>query len=407
MNNIRWIVAVLFAFALGIGATLLMLRHSVPTSPASPSSEKPVLYWYDPMVPQQHFDAPGKSPYMDMQLLPKYATDANADDGSVRIDPRQVQNLGVRSAKVERGPLTRNIRTTGALAFDERAMVVVQSRVAGIVDKLWVRAPLTSVKRGEPLLSVIAPDWTAAQEEYLSLRQAKTAGLDTLRAAARRRLLLIGMEEAQIRDVERAGRAQERITINAPRDGVVTELNAREGASVATGAPLLTLNGLETVWMNAAIAEVDSASIVAGATVKATLAAFPGESFDGKVEALLPDLDPVTRTQKARIVLPNPHARLAPGMFASIQIMPPDSGATSLLIPEEALITTGMRDVVIVDEGKGRFRAQEVRSGEHAGGKVAISNGLHEGDNVVLSGQFLIDSEASLIGALSRLNTTP
>jgi len=406
MRPIASIIATVLAFLLGIAITLFATRHPTElpsaTTPKA-AAEKTVLYWYDPMQPQQHFNAPGKSPFMDMQLVPKYAGDAGSDDGAVRIDPRLTQNLGVRTAKAERGTLMHTLRATGTLAFDERAISVVQSRVAGIVEKLWVRAPLSAVKRGEPLVTLLAPDWTAAQEEYLSLRRAKTEGLDALRTAARQRLLLLGMDEGQIRAVERAGHAQAQITISAPRDGVITELSVREGATVAAGAPLLTLNGLENVWMNAAIAESDSGRIAPGAAVTATLAAFPGETFNGSIEALLPEMDAATRTQKARIVLPNPHARLAPGMFASIEITSPAATTKQLLVPTEAIIATGTRNVVIVDTGQGKFRAQEVRTGAEANGKTAVLEGLHEGDSVLLSGQFLIDSEASLSGALKRL----
>lgn len=406
MRTILAIIAAAFAFVLGIAVTLFVTRHPAePPGPTAPkaAAEKKVLYWYDPMQPQQHFSAPGKSPFMDMQLVPKYAADTTRDEGAVSIDPRLTQNLGVRSAKAERGALTRTLHATGTLAFDERAISVLQSRVAGIVEKLWVRAPLAAVKRGDPLVTLLAPDWTAAQEEYLSLRRAQAEGLDELRAAARRRLLLLGMDEGQIRSVESADRAQAQVTLGAPRDGVITELAVREGATVAAGAPLLTLNGLEDVWINAAIAEGDSGHVVAGAAIKATLTAFPGETFEGTIEALLPDLDAATRTQKARIVLPNPRGRLAPGMFANVEIAPPAATAEQLLVPSEAVIATGARNVVIINAGQGHFRAQEVRIGAEADGKTAVLDGLHEGDSVVLSGQFLIDSEASLSGALKRL----
>jgi len=406
MRTLTLLIAIVIAFVLGIAITWLVIHPSPSTSHASGSDAKPVLYWYDPMVPQQHFNAPGKSPFMDMQLVPKYANgDSSVDAGTVRVDPRLTQNLGVRVAKAERGTLTHTVHATGTLAFDERAITVVQSRVAGIVQKLWVRAPLSAVKRGEPLVAVLAPDWTAAQEEYLSLRRSKSEGLDALRAAARQRLLLLGMDETQIRAVEQTGHAQTQITISAPRDGVINELNAREGATVMAGAPLLTLTGLDDVWMNAAIAEVDSGRVASGVAATATLAAFPGETFVGKVEALLPALDPVTRTQIARIVLPNPQHRLAPGMFASVDIAPSASTTEQLLIPSEAVIATGRRNVVIVDVGQGRFRAQEVQVGEQAGGKTAILDGIRGDDRVVLSGQFLIDSEASLSGTLARLST--
>jgi Cu(I)/Ag(I) efflux system membrane fusion protein len=409
MRNLHIVIAAALAFALGIGMTLFVTRRSAEISGAAASNapaDKKVMYWYDPMVPQQHFDAPGKSPFMDMQLVPKYAGgDAGADESSVRIDPRLSQNLGVRTAKTERGTLAHPVRATGTLAFDERAVTAVQSRVAGIVEKLWVRAPLSAVKRGDSLVTLVAPDWTAAQEEYLSLRRSKGEGLDTLRAAAQQRLFLLGMDEGQIRAVETAGHAQTRITISAPRDGVITDLAVREGATVMAGAPLLTLTGLDHVWMNAAVAETDSGRVAAGAKARATLAAFPGETFDGTVETLLPDLDPATRTQKARIVMPNPQHRLAPGMFASVEIAPTASPTEQVLVPSEAVIVTGARNVVVVDDGQGRFRAQEVRLGEEAGGKTAVLEGLKDGDSVVLSGQFLIDSEASLSGTLARLDS--
>ena len=404
MRTLTLVIAVAVAFALGIAATLFVTRQPATASKVPVAADKSALYWYDPMVPQQHFNAPGKSPFMDLQLVPKYADSGGEDTGTVRIDPRQTQNLGVRTAKAERGTLTRTVHATGALAFDERSITVVQSRVAGIVEKLWVRAPLSAVTRGQSLVTLIAPDWTAAQEEYLSLRRAKADGLDALRAAARQRLILVGMDEAQVRAVERTGQAQTRITIPASRDGVITDLAVREGASVMAGTPLATISGLNTVWMNAAIAETDSGRVAAGAAAIANLAAFPGEQFTGSVETLLPDLDPATRTQRARIVLPNPQGRLAPGMFASVEITPAAPAKESVLVPSEAVIATGTRNVVIVDDGKGRFRAQEVRIGEESVGKTVVLDGVQEGEAVVLSGQFLIDSEASLSGTLARLD---
>jgi Cu(I)/Ag(I) efflux system membrane fusion protein len=187
---------------------------------------------------------------------------------------------------------------------------------------------------------------------------------------------------------------------------VVSDLTVREGATVMAGAPLLTLNGLDTVWMNAAVTEADSGRVAAEAKVTATLAAFPGETFDGKVETLLPEVDAMTRTQKARIVLSNPQHRLAPGMFASVEIVPPASSTQAIVIPSEAVIETGTRNVVIVDAGAGKFRAQEVRIGAQSGGKTEIIDGIREGETVVLSGQFLIDSEASLSGTLARLENS-
>jgi Cu(I)/Ag(I) efflux system membrane fusion protein len=410
MRAISIVLAAVGGLVVGVAATLLLTHHASDAAKSAASStpastDKKVLYWYDPMVPDQHFDKPGKSPFMDMQLVPKYAGSGDGNDsaGVIQIDPRQVQNLGLRTAKVAQGALASTVRTTGTVAFDERTVTVVQARVAGIVERLEVRAPLTAVKQGQALMTLLAPDWTAAQEEYLSLQRTRSSGLDELRSAARRRLLLIGMGEAQIRAIERSGQSQARITITAPRDGVVGELSVREGATVMAGSPLLRLNGLDTVWVNAAIPEAQVGRVTSASLVNVELPAFPGQQFEGRIDALLPDIDPATRTQTARIVLDNPEHRLAPGMFAHVEFTASKEGSPSVLVPTEAVIATGTRSVVIVDDGKGRFRAQEVRTGDEADGKTEVLEGLKDGDTVVLSGQFLIDSEASLAGTLARL----
>jgi Cu(I)/Ag(I) efflux system membrane fusion protein len=403
MRRFPPIVMTLVAFLLGISVTWAWMHNRAPMPTTTAMGEKP-LYWYDPMVPDQHFDQPGKSPFMDMQLVPKYPGGSNTDPGSVAINPRQVQNLGMRTASVEKGVLKTTIHATGTVAFDERAVSVVQSRVPGIVEQLYVRAPLTHVVAGQPLLTVLAPDWTAAQEEYLSLLRTQTPGLEPLRNAARQRLVLLGMGEPQIRAVERSGHAQTRVTLTAPRDGVIGDLGVRDGATITAGAPLMRINGLDDVWINAAIPEAQRGRVAAGDAVTAQLSAFPGETFNGRIEALLPDVDAATRTQTARIVLKNPQARLAPGMYASIDIAMSAAHGEALLIPSEAVIATGTRNVVIVDAGQGQFRAQEVRLSDDAGGKTVILDGLKVGDEVVLSGQFLIDSEASLSGTIARLD---
>lgn len=409
MRPTRGTLGAILGLALGVAATWFVMHRTDRVAPpaASPSAAamaagKTILYWYDPMAPDRHFDKPGKSPLMDMPLVPRYAGAAEQRAGIVRIDPGEVQNLGVRTARVESGTSASDIRVTGTVEFDERAVSLVQARVAGIVEQLAVRAPLTQVKQGQALLTLVAPDWTAAQQEYISLRRAQAPGLDELRAAARQRLILLGMSEAQIGAVEHGGQAQTRIAVTAPRDGVIAELAVREGASVMPGTPLLRINGLDTVWVNAAIPEAQAGSVTTGARVEVEVPAFQGEHFAGNIEALLPQIDAATRTQTARIVLRNSDHRLAPGMFADVRISGVGEPAGTL-VPTEAVIATGTRTIVIVDEGDGRFRAQEVHVGKEGGGRTRITAGLAEGETVVLSGQFLIDSEASLSGALSRL----
>lgn len=403
-------LAALVGLAVGVACTWLVLGTSPGIAPTivtrtAAQGNKNVLYWYDPMVPAQHFDKPGKSPFMDMQLVPKVAGHSgdSSDSGVIEIDPRQLQNLGLRTALAEWGRLTSTVSATGTVAFDERAVTVVQARTAGIVERLEVRAPLAPVKQGQALLTLIAPEWTAAQEEYLSLRRAKSPGLQPLQEAARRRLWLLGMNEGQIRSVERSGQAQTRVTLTAPREGVVTELSVREGAGVSAGSPLLRINGLDTVWINASIPEAQIGRVSSAATVVVEFPAFPGQRFDARIDALLPELDAVTRTQTARLALRNHGHRLIPGMFARAEFATSKGRQPGVLIPTDAVIATGARSVVIVVESDGYFRAQEVRIGDESGGKTEVLDGLQEGEPVVLSGQFLIDSEASLRGTLARL----
>lgn len=402
--NLILVLLVGLTLGAGLGWWLGARQPEIPAaSMVEQPAEKKVLYWYDPMVPAQHFEQPGKSPFMDMQLVPKYADSGESAEGAVSIDPRLVQNLGVRTAIVKRGPLAGTVRATGSVTFDEGAISVVQARVSGIVERLAVRTALAQVEQGEALMTLIAPEWTAAQGEYLALRRARSNGLDGLRAAARQRLSLLGMSAAQIRAIEASGRAQDRIAVAAPRAGVVAELLVREGASVMAGAPLLRINGLDSIWINAAIPEAHIARVQPGAVVEIQYPAFPGERFSGEIQALLPDLDTATRTQTARIAAANPGHRIVPGMFARIEINVAASGAPPLLVPSEAVIATGTRHVVVVDTGEGGFRSQEIRVGEESGNETVVLAGLDEGDKVVLSGQFLIDSEASLSGTLARL----
>jgi Cu(I)/Ag(I) efflux system membrane fusion protein len=399
-----WMIAGL-TFVAGALVTLmltsLLQRQPAPAAPLA-GAEPAVLYWYDPMYPDRHFEQPGKSPFMDMQLVPKYADGQANAEGTVQIDPRIAQNLGVRTGVAERGALATQVRASATVAFDEREVSAVQARVNGIVESLAVRSPLTTVRRGQVLMVLTAPEWTAAQEEYLALRRTQTSGLLEVRDAARRRLGLLGMSEAQIRAIESANHAQTRISVVAPRDGVVTELAVREGETVMSGATLARINGVQSVWVHAAIAEAQIALVAPGVTAEVHLSAFPGQTFSGTVETLLPTIDAASRTQTARIVLDNPTQQLTPGMVGEVRITT-DGADETVLVPSEAVIVTGTRQVVLVATDGGAFRAQEVRVGAEADGKAEILEGVAAGERVVLSGQFLIDSEASLSGTLSRL----
>jgi len=370
-----------------------------PAMPGQDGSGKKILYWYDPMVPQQHFDKPGKSPFMDMQLVPKHADEAGGE-GTVVIDPRVAQNLGVRTAAATTGSVERSIEAVGSVAWNERAVFVVQARSGGFVEKLYARAPLDPVAKGRPLIELLVPDWAAAQAEYLLLqRGGKDPGLAE---AARNRLQLLGMSEEQIGLLEKTGRPQTRITLYAPINGVIAELGVREGMTVMSGAMLFRLVDLSSVWVNAEVPEAQVTWLRPGTTVEARVPSFPGQVFRGRVSAILPEVNAATRTLRARVELANPGGKLKPGMFATLAFAP-GAGAKALLVPSEAVIRTGERSVVIVAESEGKFRPHEVELGVESGGKSEIRKGLSEGDKVVVSGQFLIDSEANLRATGTRM----
>ena len=391
----------------GEEATRRHIASGIKAGDVDPVVGRKILFYQDPMVPASKFDKPAKSPFMDMMLVPVYADGGgDADQGKVSISPRVQQNLGVRTAVVTEGALAPEVSAVGNIAFNERDQATVQARAAGFVERLHVRATLDRVGKGQPLVDLYVPDWIAAQEEYLSLRRMKGNDLAPLIDGARQRMRLAGMSEEQVLLVERSGRTQARITITAPVGGVVTELSVREGMTVSMGAAMFRISGLGTVWANAEVPEGQAALLRPGTRVVARAAAAPGMTYEGKVQALLPDVNATTRTLKARVELANPGQRLVPGMFVSMQFMDM-GGRKALLVPTEAVIQTGKRTVVMVAEENGRFRPVDVQAGIESGGQTEITRGLQAGQKVVVSSQFLIDSEASLRGVEARLNGAP
>lgn len=411
MSRRIWRGALLTALAVAIGAAggywLAQQRMAGTPSPAAESGaaapdERKVLYWYDPMYPQQKFDKPGKSPFMDMQLVPQYA-DAAGDSAAVSIDPSLTQNLGLRLATVSRGALASSVEAVGVLAFNERDIAVVQARTAGFVERVYARAPGDVLEANAPLADLLVPEWAAAQEEFLAL---KRNGDAALLAAARQRLRLAGMPAALIARVERSGKPQPLLTIRTPIDGVLQELEVRAGMTVAAGETLARVNGLRSVWLAVAVPEAEAGAIALGQAVEARLPAFPGEVLSGTVAAVLPEANMDSRTLRVRVELPNPDGRLRPGMTAQVRLS--RSTEQSLLwVPSEAVIRTGRRALVMLAEDGGRYRPVEVQLGRETEGKTAVLQGLEEGQQVVASGQFLLDSEASLKGIVASAVTAP
>ena len=370
--------------------------------PGGTQDERKALYWYDPMVPQQKFDKPGKSPFMDMQLVPRYA-DSAVDNAAIRIDPSLTQNLGLRLATVTRGVLDSSLDVVGVLAFNERDVAVIQARTAGFVERVYAHAPGDVLKANAPLADILVPEWAAAQEEFLAL---KRHGEPDLLAAARQRLRLTGMPTALITQVERSGKVQPNLTLTSPIGGVLQELNVREGMTVAAGETLARVNGLSSVWLAVAVPESQAGSIVVGQTVEARLPAFPGTVLNGTVSAILPETNPDSRTLRVRVELPNPDGRLRPGLTAQVRLNR-STEQSVLWVPSEALIRTGRRVLVMLAEDAGRYRPVEVQTGQENEGKTVVLKGLEEGQQVVSSGQFLLDSEASLKGIVASTLEIP
>lgn len=412
-NTTKWMAVVIAA--IGVGAVLgygFAQRGSLDSAPAekpqangtSTDGERKVLYWHDPMVPGQKFDKPGKSPFMNMPLVPVYADEGAG--GDVRISANVAQNLGIRLGKVAKRALSQRVSAVGTVTFDERLLEVVQARVNGYVTRLYVKASLERVRRGQPLAEILAPEWLAAQQDYLALLDGQSPSAQSIREAARQRLVVLGVPDASIRALEKDRKTHPTTTVFAPIDGVVTELSVREGSAFMAGGPLIRVNGLSTVWVNAQVPEAQVSLVTMGSTVEASASAWPGTTFKGRVIALLPDVDLQTRTLTVRLAVDNPEYELSPGMFVSLKF----SGAASepqLVVPSEAVIATGERSVVIVARDDGAFDVAEVKIGSESGGLSTVLSGLQEGQSVVLSGQFLIDSEANLKSTVDRLTRAP
>ena len=366
---------------------------STGDSAAAEAGCEEVLYWYDPMVPDQRFDEPGKSPFMDMQLVPKCAGGDSAGAGGVSIDPQLVQNFGIRTAEAEMGVLEPETNVTGTLAYNAREVSIVQPRASGFVQRTYGHAPDDIIRQGTPLVDLLIPEWGGAQQEYLAVA---ATGDEALTRAARERLRLLGMPDGVISSVARSGRPRSTLTITAPSSGAVTMLGVRPGMSVSAGQTLAEITGLNPIWLEAALPEILAADVRVGQPVSATLTAYPGERFAGRITAILPSAQEASRTLTVRAELRNPNLRLRPGMFAQVSLSP--ARREAVLIPSEAIIRTGERTIVMLAQDEGGYRPAEVQIGREAGGRTEILAGLAPGEEVVTSGQFLLDSEASLAG---------
>ena len=359
--------------------------------------ENEVLYWVAPMDSNYRRDKPGKSP-MGMDLIPYYAAEDSAD-GTVSISPTVVQNLGVRTAKAELTQLWRGIDTVGYVDYDESKVSHIHLRTEGWIENLAVESEGERIKKGEFLFKVYSPKLVNAQEELVTALASTNKGLIR---ASKQRLSALGISSSQIEALQKNKKVKQQISIYAPQDGVVSELPVREGMFVKPSMKVMTLGDLSSVWLLAEVFERQAEWVEVGQDTEVSLSYLPGKTWSGKVEYIYPSLDPKTRTLKVRLRFDNPGEKLKPNMYANVKIF---GGATekTIVIPLEGLIRTGREQRVIVALGEGKFAARQVKSGIESGNYVEILEGINEGENIVISGQFLIDSEASMRSSIVRM----
>ena len=401
------VIAAVAALVIGGGAFYLG-RSTASPAPMAPTSataaaaasaagERKVLYWHDPMKPEVRFDKPGKSPFMDMQLQPVYGDEAS--DAGVQVSSQVQQNLGIRTAVVKKTDVAASFDAVGTVQFDERLSVAVQTRTSGYLERLAVRAPMERVAKGQALGTVFAPDWLGPLNDIVALKRSGAAA--ELLAAAKERTKALSIPTELVRQAEDGGVASARYTLVSPASGVVAELGAREGVAVSPGMTLFRISGLEKVWAVAEVPEAQAVRLTRGQKVTAALQADPSQTFTGTMQEILPQVNAATRTLQARFEVDNRGDKLVPGMLLRLQVAGPSS--SRLVVPSEAVIRTGTRAVVIKRNDSGSFEPREVKLGADLGDQLEVVQGLAEGDQVVASGQFLVDSEARLRSVLGNM----
>jgi len=387
-------------------------QAAAPSAPASPpaiSGKGRVLYYRNPMGLADTSPVPKKDA-MGMDYIPVYANEGGADGNVVTVDPARVQMLGVRTEAVALRPaINRSVHANATVAFDERRLAAVTTKVAGWIEQLNVAATGEAVRAGQPLLEIYSPEIVAAEQEYLVVASTHLGSKDDalMLDAALNRLRALDVPAGEIARLQRTGKATRRIAVLAPANGVVTEKTAVLGAHVDPGAPLYKTADLSTVWLIAEVQEQELGLVRVGQKAVASFVAYPGVSFEGRVDFIYPVLSPETRTAKVRITVLNRDLLLRSEMYASVTIeAPANKGTASVLaVPDSAVIDSGARQVVLVAKGQGRFEPRVVKLGAHGDGYAEVLGGVRAGEEVVTSANFLIDAESNLRAALQAFTS--
>jgi len=396
MNKL--LIAVLAIIALVAGVLIGRGLSGGDDAAQSASGEKKILYWVAPMDPNYRRDGPGKSP-MGMDLVPVYeGEEGESAPGTVSISPQVENNLGVRTARAEKGPVATRVETVGLVQLDEDKLHHVHTRLSGWIQKSWVKAVGDHVRKGQPLSAIYSPELVKAQSELVA---ALESGNRTLIEATRERMKSLGVPAEQVRALSKSREVSQTITLYAPTDGYVNEFAARDGMYITPATTLMSIGPLETVWIEGELFPKQGAQVRVGDTATLQGDFAPGRTWTGKLVHILPDLDPKTRTLRVRVLVDNPDKSLRPGMFVRLQLEGPK--VDTLTVPRSALIRTGDMDRLVIAEGDGRYRSVRVRVGRELGDRVEILAGIEPGTQVVTSAQFLLDSESSISADLKRI----
>ena len=371
-------------------------------SPVQAPSERKVLYWHDPMVPGKKFDKPGKSPFMDMELVPKYADEPVASAGKrpiVSISADNVQKMGVRTEKVGKSKFGGGVRATGIVMPNERARVDMFSQVEGRVADLKYSAEGDTVKKGEVFYTLISPELAGLQSDYVA---ALSGGLKDMAAAARKRMKLLGVDDMTLDQITKTRTPFDSVPFHVPADGILAKLEIRNGHYLKAGDEIGHIQDLSVVWVEAAVPEKDAATIEPGDTAKVL---FSGAElpYDARVDYIYPTVNAEARTVKIRLVVENKGGALKPSAYATVEL---SAGVSErVTVPSEAVLRSRTGSHVIVALGDGKFQARGVQTGLTGNGRTEIVSGLKEGEEVVTSSQFMIDSESSIRESLEKLDT--
>ena len=362
--------------------------------------DRKVLYWYDPMVPEKRFDKPGKSPFMDKELVPKYADEVKSDVSGkpvISINVDTIQKMGVRTEKVTKGSFAQTIRATAIVMENERSRWDLFSQVEGRVEDLRYSAVGDRVKKGDLFYSLYSPELLSLQNDYIAARK---AGLQDLAQAAKKRLKLLGVDDKVTADLSKSGKVFEKVPFYIPADGVLARLEIRNGHYLKMNDEIGHIQDLSTLWLEAAVPEKDLSSIKEGDTAEIAMGT---QKYDGKIDYIYPTIDNEARTGKVRLIVENKDGLLRPASYASVTFA---SGMMmeQLTVPSEAVLRSSEGEHIIMSLGNGKFQARSVKTGGTSAGRTEIVSGLSAGDEVVVSAQFLIDSESSLQESFGKLS---